>query len=921
MKMKWMSLVSLMLCLFVPQTVGAQSEVSVEDFSQLTSEIQAAIEAVDTERFLALFGSEADLEAVRQFVADSLRPGVTRVFAKPIFLIPLEEIPEGTGYELTLEIFVESGMTGRLLTWQLKVVQSDDETMEAAPWRIVDQRTTNTVEGLHRLELTENIQYDAANLVIAGEDMTIRMRQGSVFVVETDAGITGLVLRGDGVMTFTPALEAERGQVKIFSGNETLEAEFTEAFVRLNPQLYRSRVSTSALTQRAVNENDRRQAQRVFEEFAPLSFAVDLTGLSTETWWLNPSVGDFISEIRTRRYGTLTYALSENRPEDVTLYDREGARIISLYPSARKRAVQGRYYSDEKTMSYDVLDYDIHASFIPQGVRQESLRARSELRGNLIDGTTRLAVRVTGPTLSTLTLRLADELVVSSVTSAEFGPLIFFRMVGQNTIIIHLPENVPIGAEFTVVVAYSGVLEGQELAENWIGFQRYLFDSAVPFGVSEHRYIYSNASYWYPQSSVSDYATATLELTVPAEYDVLASGEPDEGNPSRAVAAALSERQYSFVTLQPARYLSCIITRFAPSDTPGRQLMLADEVAQSGFARPGVSYDSLALNVESNPRSRDRVGEYYEKSAEILRFYTSLVSDVPYPTFTLALTDSFLPGGHSPAYFAVLNQPMPKPPGMMMSWRTDPVAFSSYPSFFLAHELAHQWWGQAVGWKNYHEQWLSEGLSQYFAALYSLEENGNDVFGDVLSERRQWSIRYSGEGPVYLGNRLGQIENEPRVFRALVYNKGAMVLHMLRRLIGDEAFFNGLRRYYNEMRFQMAGTDDLIRAFETEAERSLEDFFDRWIHESNIPKLHFSYRTEARLSGQQGETDAVLTFQQGDKLFEVPITVTLRYRNGQDMSIVVPVTEQITEIRVPLTGQLRGIDVNEDDAALAEIDR
>jgi len=70
---KWMSFASLMLCLFVPQTVGAQSEVSAEDFSQLTSEIQAAIEAVDTERFLALFGSEANLEAAHQFVADNLR--------------------------------------------------------------------------------------------------------------------------------------------------------------------------------------------------------------------------------------------------------------------------------------------------------------------------------------------------------------------------------------------------------------------------------------------------------------------------------------------------------------------------------------------------------------------------------------------------------------------------------------------------------------------------------------------------------------------------------------------------------------------------------------------------------------------------------------------------------------------------------
>ncbi len=85
----------------------------------------------------------------------------------------------------------------------------------------------------------------------------------------------------------------------------------------------------------------------------------------------------------------------------------------------------------------------------------------------------------------------------------------------------------------------------------------------------------------------------------------------------------------------------------------------------------------------------------------------------------------------------------------------DPVAFSSYPSFFLAHELAHQWWGQAVGWKNYHEQWLSEGVAQYFAALYAEREGGPEVFGEVIEQMRRWSLRHSAQGPVYLGNRLG----------------------------------------------------------------------------------------------------------------------------------------------------------------------
>ena len=139
----------------------------------------------------------------------------------------------------------------------------------------------------------------------------------------------------------------------------------------------------------------------------------------------------------------------------------------------------------------------------------------------------------------------------------------------------------------------------------------------------------------------------------------------------------------------------------------------------------------------------------------------------------------------------------------------------------------------------------------------------------IFSTAEQRKLQLAGKG---------QIDGEPRVFRALVYNKAALVLHMLRRLIGDQAFFAGLRRFYNEMRFQIAGTDDLIRAFETEANRSLKDFFERWIFEFDVPSLRFDYRTEARLSGQQGESDVVLRFEQEGQLFEVPVTVTLRYR-------------------------------------------
>ena len=906
---------------------AAAQTTTLADFDPLVARIEAATRTADPEAYMDLLADDADRTAARAFAADALRRNVREAAARGRFVRPLDEEPEAAGYELTVEVFTERGVAGRLQTWTVDVVRDDDAGDGPGGWRIAGQERVDVVEGLLNLTLNPDVAYDAANLVIAGEDMTLRMVRGSVFVAETNAGgITGMVLLGDGVLTFSPAPEAERGQVRLLTGRETLEADLSAAFVRLNPARFAARVSVDGLRARALDRDDLERAREVFDEFAPLSFGLDLSDLSDKAWSLTPGGGDFIAEMQTDRYGTLTFAQSANQPEDVSLYERESQRIIALYSSAQKRAVQGRYYSEDDGVAYDVLDYRIAASFQPAGVARESLRAQPRLRGCFITGRARLAVRVTGPNLTSLTLRLAQDLEVHSVVSSELGPLLFFRMRGRDSVVVSLPSGVPpVGAEFTLEIEYSGLLEAQELDENWMGRRGFGLDSvgvATVFGIGARRYIYSNSSHWYPRASTSDYATATMDLTVPAGYGVVASGEPTDDNPPVWMPhgdAAEGTRRYRFVTLQPARYLSCVISEFAPVAGGTGMVTLDAAPEAAGTVRHGVSYDSVRLVVESNERIRDRGGRFYDDAADILGFYASLVGDIPYPTFTLALTDAILPGGHSPAYFAVLNQPLPLPPGVMMSWRTDPVAFSSYPTFFLAHELAHQWWGQAVGWKNYHEQWLSEGLAQYFAALYAEHRNGPEVFSDVLSQMRRWSLRHSDQGPVYLGNRLGRIEDEPRVFRALVYNKAAMVLHMLRRLLGDDTFFAGIRRYYNEMRFRKAGTDDLIRSFEAVSGRSLTAFFDRWIHEDDLPDIAFRYRTESGSPDRSGSPEAVLRFEQRGKLFEVPITVTLRYRGNDRETLVVPVAGEVTEVRVPLRGRLRDVEVNEDGGALVEV--
>src|SRR5260370_1457861 len=108
----------------------------------------------------------------------------------------------------------------------------------------------------------------------------------------------------------------------------------------------------------------------------------------------------------------------------------------------------------------------------------------------------------------------------------------------------------------------------------------------------------------------------------------------------------------------------------------------------------------------------------------------------------------------------------------------------------------------------------------------------------------RWTIKRSDQGRVYLGYRLGHLKNDSRVFRAIVYNKGAIVLHMLRRLVGDEAFFRGVRRFYAESRYHKVGSDTLRVAMEAESDRSLERFFERWIYGSTLPQITFTHRIE-----------------------------------------------------------------------------
>ncbi len=902
----------------LPSRALDEEEISILNFLQA---VETSISTIDRQRWLDLQSASADRDQALEFFDAMVPQGITRVVVKERDRAALQGTLPGEGFRMVVEVFMETGARGRIATWHLDIRRPRGE-IGRQPWRIVAEDRLASIEGLHRLTLQPDKQFAVKNLVLRAVDFELRMAEGDAFVAETPEGITALVLLGEGSMVFQPMPKEERGQLKLFAGSESLDTPFTSAFVRISPFEMEQRIIEDMMQPVALDSRVYRRGLAVFDDSVSKSYNLDLSDLSRDVWSLLPQPGDFVAEVKTRRFDDLTYARSSGEAEDVTMFHRGRKRNICAYASEQKLASRGRFYDEDDTVDYDVLDFNVDASFYPER--------------DWMEGRTRMKIRVNTHGLGVLTLRFADSLNVSSVTSDELGRLLFLRVRNQNSVLVNLPTPVARDFPMSITVTYSGRLVRQSVQEESVELQRASQPDDIPTVPSEPKWLFSNRNYWYPQNQVTDYATAHIRLTVPMDYRVVGSGITEAGSPAAAPAApvegstrVIQRTSYSFVAPQPVRYLGVLVSRMIAVDSAtvaldivttaaaGPDMRGADTLAQQILrlnARAAVppvgARNTIALSVEANRRQESRGRDALGTGADILRLYSSLTGDVPYDSLTLAMVEDEVPGGHAPGYFAMLNNP---PPVAGFNWRNDPASFQGFPEFFIAHELAHQWFGQAVGWKNYHEQWLSEGFAQYFAALYAKEKRGEPAFRDILRQFRRWAIEDSDQGPVYLGYRLGHIKGESRTFRALVYNKGAAVLHMLRRSIGDEAFFAGIKKFYADNRFKKASTDDLRRAMEQTSGRELSRFFERWIYDNGIPRLRYS-------TAVQGQ-ELIVRFEQSGDIYDIPVTVAVTYTDSKTSEFVVVVDDAVKEARLSLNGTVRAVEVNPDGAAIAVLEK
>lgn len=877
------------------RTPAVQTPPAPDPVAPLLARLEQVLREGPADAYLQLLTPDADRQAAAEFARSVVLSGVTRAAVKERDRTTLPGVPPADGYRLLVEALLESPGQARLLTLRLDVGRTGPGA--DAPWGIAAQQVLGTFQGLYRLSLDTDKEMAVRDLVVTAEDLRLVVPEGSLFFARADHGPTAVVILGRGDMTFSPAPAAERSQMRVVAGSDVLQTPFDGVLVRINPSDFAAHFTAREMVERAPDARDAKRADDLFRQEVVKSFSLDLGDLSPDSWYVLPSPGDFLAEIRTRRFDTLTYSRVGSQIEDISLFDRKKRRNLSVYSSKAHLERYGRFYSEDETIDYRVNSYGVDVRYDPAK--------------RVFDGMTSLAIEIVAPSVSTLTLRLADPLTVRAVVSAEFGRLMSMRVRQQNSFIVTLPGTVPRGTILHLLVSYAGELSPQPVDREAVtqevrrGIQAEE-EEEVPI---EESYLYSNRSYWYAQAQTLGYAPATIAVTVPEPWSIVASGEPVSVVPAPGpVPKNARLRQFSFRAAQPVRYLAFLAARLAPA----RSERLSLKATETPIHLPhtaGAYYNDVELAVRTNPRQQSRGRELLKTTADIVRYYASLMGDFPYHALAVTAIERRLPGGHSPAYMAVISTPAPK---SNLSWGNDPAVLPDFPDYFLAHELAHQWWGQAVGWKNYHEQWLSEGFAQYFAALYAEHSRGAGLFDQVIRRMQTWAEDESDQGPIYLGYRVGHAKGEPRLFRAVVYDKGAMVLHMLRRLVGDEAFFAGLRRFYDTWRFRKAGTDDFRAAMEQASGLDLRRFFDQWVLGDGLPHVSYGWRVDQR----DGAFETVVDLEQSGEVYDVPVTLTVEQVDNSVSTTLVKLTERRAEVRVPVTGPVRKVDLNRDQAAL-----
>ncbi len=692
------------------------------------------------------------------------------------------------------------------------IIESWTLAMErhGAAWSVARLDVTGTMTRLYKIHVPADRAARARRVEIRHADVRFTFADAAVFYDNVPGIETALVVVGRGKVVFTPGDANEKHQLELLYKRDRIEDDVESLFVRCSASFFGSNIVIETdEAGAAVSPAERDKAAAVFSRNYPRSFTIESSIDGGRLSFL-PQGDEAVLEFRARKVGEMAYIYYPFSGDEVSLYDHARERIICLYGLEPESSppLKRMFLSFEE--KFDVSAYALDLGFAPSSTYL-SAKARIEVIPKV-------------DRLESLKFRFNPALEILKITDEENREL-FYTMDRTRKILYVYFLSAPVaGAPTSIEVFYRGRLLPATPTTDVIGQSG--LNNKIHVRPRYETYFYTHAGFWYPGPAEEDYFLARLTLTVPREYKCIANGElVASGRREDMDASAVDQAGnavYTFISRAPVKYLSFIVGKF-------------DQKKE----RPGTVPVVLSVSsevVDSQPAMVDQ-------AADILDFYARTFGPYPYEKLGIVLRLWPVFGGHSPASFIVLNEvPWLGDSGFPMPVDT-PVDLSNWEEYFLAHEIAHQWWGQGVSFDSYKDQWLSEGLAQFAAASYLRRRYGEGAFAAILRKFSSWTEKKSFRGPIIMGSRLSYFDFT--AYQSIVYDKAALALFMLQDLIGREAFEAGLRSFFATHTFRAARTSEFMAAMEAASGRSLGAFFRGWFFSWELPEVRTTWTETA----------------------------------------------------------------------------
>lgn len=460
--------------------------------------------------------------------------------------------------------------------------------------------------------------------------------------------------------------------------------------------------------------------------------------------------------------------------------------------------------------------------------------------------------------MSTVTFDLNNQLDVAAVAMNDAS--LTFAQNNNDELVITLPSTLPAGASASVEIYYSGLPGFNEQAfttETHNGVP-VLYTLSQPYGAPD----------WWPcKHDLTDkIEDIDIYITAPEEYVSVANGVQVSTEPNGSYKTTHFHHGFPI----PAYLVAIAVTNYSVyTQTAG--------TAPNQF--PIVNY--------IYPENYNSAVSQLAVTLPIMDLFETLFEPYPFASEKYGHAQFGFGGGmeHTTVSF-------------MGSWGRN----------LIAHELAHQWFGNKVTCGTWKDIWLNEGFAEYLSGLVVENLDGAGTFDQWKMFKNQ-NITSQPGGAVYLTE--SDIQNVNRIFSSrLSYNKGAMVLHMLRFKLGDAAFFQACKNYLadQDLAFGYAVTTDLQAHMEAASGQDLDEFFNDWVYRQGYPTYNITVQNwgpgQARFVVNQTQSHSSVSF------FEMPVPVRITGAGGQQATIVLDNTSNGQVIIAPVPFVVTGIQVN-----------